>query len=180
MRRAMLASAALLGALLARPAGAESAAAPARTTPALSGPEMKAHAADYLSQMRQGLKAVEGKFNEARSSKDVIKLNCISEKLKNIKGLLRIGEQSEVLLQEALAKKEQQASEHEHMKLAIARQKVDQLKAEVEGCVGMLAFETGPTDVSVIEPGNLPNSDPTIARMPEPFATRFPPASAVR
>ena len=43
-------------------------------------------------------------LEEARSEKDVLKLNCVNEKLTQIKGLLRVVQQSDVSLQEAVAK----------------------------------------------------------------------------
>jgi hypothetical protein len=146
-------------------------------TEGLSDSEKLAKSSDYLMQMRSALKMVLGKLEEARASKDVVKLNCVNEKLTNIKGLLRISEQADISLQEAVAKKEQQAAEHEYTKVAIARQKVEQLKAEAEQCVGMLAFETGPTEVIVEEPQDLPQTDPTRAAPPPPVVSRPPPAS---
>src|SRR5688572_831719 len=52
--------------------------------------------AEALTKMRQSLKEVIGKLEEARNSKDVVKLNCVNEKLTRIKGLLRISEQADV------------------------------------------------------------------------------------
>lgn len=132
---------------------------------------------EFLTQMRAGLKAVLGKLEEARASKDVVKLNCVNEKLTNIKGLLRISEQADISLQEAVAKKESQTAEHEFTKVTIARAKVEQLKAEAEQCVGMLAFETGPTEVIVEVPPDLPQADPTVNPPPPPPVNRPPPAS---
>src|SRR5687767_415237 len=59
---------------------------------------------DALARMRNVLKDVLAKLEEARSSKDVVKLNCVNEKLTQIKGFLRISEQADVALQEAVAK----------------------------------------------------------------------------
>ncbi len=132
---------------------------------------------EFLVQMRQGLKLVLSKLEEARASKDVVKLNCVNEKLTNIKGLLRISEQADIALQEAVAKKEEQASEHEYTKVTIARSKVEQLRAEAEQCVGMLAFETGPTEVIVEVPSDLPQIDPAVTPPPGPVVSRPPPAS---
>jgi TolA-binding protein len=132
---------------------------------------------EYLTQMRQGLRQVLTKLEEARAGKDVVKLNCVNEKLTNIKGLLRISEQADIALQEAVAKQEEQSAEHEFAKVTIARQKVDQLRAEVEQCVGLLAFETGNTIIDVVEPENLPQTDPTQSPPVQPVVTRPPPAS---
>ncbi len=132
---------------------------------------------EFLSQMRTGLKLVLAKLEEARSSKDVVKLNCVNEKLTNIKGLLRISEQADVSLQESVARREEQAADHEFTKVAIARQKIEQLRAEAEQCVGLLAFETGPTEVIVQEPADLPTMDPTTTVPPAPVVIRSTPES---
>jgi len=151
--------------------------APAVKSESIPDPEKLQRSSEYLNQMRQGLKNVLQKLEEARNSKDVVKLNCVNEKLTNIKGLLRISEQADISLQEAVAKKEEQAADHEFTKVTIARQKIDQLKAEAEQCVGMLAFETGPTEVIVEIPADLPQIDPTQTPPPPAVVTRPPPAS---
>lgn len=180
-----------LGACLAAALTAADAAAQAPTAPpAPSAPQEAALKAEgmtdseklskstaFLSQMRAGLKLVLAKLEEARSSKDVVKLNCVNEKLTNIKGLLRISEQADVSLQESVARREEQAADHEFTKVAIARQKIEQLRAEAEQCVGLLAFETGPTEVIVQEPSDLPTLDPTTTVPPPPVVIRNSPES---
>lgn len=143
----------------------------------MANSEKLAKSAEFLSHMRSGLKLVLAKLEEARSSRDVVKLNCVNEKLTNIKGLLRISEQADVSLQESVARREEQAADHEFTKVAIARQKIEQLKAEAEQCVGLLAFETGPTEVIVQEPADLPALDPTSTVPPPPVVIRNSPES---
>jgi len=158
-------------------AQSETTAAAESSKPQLSDKEKLERSAEYLSQMREALKVVLTKLEEARNSKDVMKLNCVNEKLTNIKGLMRISEQADIALQEAVAKQEQQGAEHEFDKLSIARQKVEQLRAEAEQCVGLLAFEPGETEVIVEEPEDLPEIDPTLTPDPLPNVRRPPPAS---
>jgi hypothetical protein len=159
------------------PSSAPAAREAARKAEVIADAEKLSKSNEYLAQMRLGLKLVLTKLEEARASKDVVKLNCVNEKLTNIKGLLRISEQADVSLQEAVAKREEQAAEHEFTKVTIARQKIEQLKAEAEQCVGLLAFETGPTEVFVEEPIDLPALDPTVTVPPPPVVSRPPPAS---
>jgi hypothetical protein len=134
--------------------------------------------AEALVRMRNVLKEVLGKLEEARNTKDVVKLNCVNEKLTQIKGLLRISEQSDVSLQEAVAKKESSSGEHEFTKVMIARQKVDQLRGESEECIGQLAFRTDENlTVEVEVPDDLPNLDPTRPQTPPDVIGRPPPVS---
>ncbi|HEX8435603.1 hypothetical protein [Archangium sp.] len=134
-----------------------------------------------LTTMREVLRDMLGKLEEARRAKDVVRLNCVNEKLTRIKGLLRISEQADVALQEAVARRESTSSEHEYTKLMIAQQKVAQLRAEAEACIGQLAFRTDENlSVEVEEPKNLPGGDPTHPKPVENIIVRPPPASSVR
>ncbi len=129
----------------------------------LSDPEKIRRSAEAVAKMRTALKDVLVKLEEARNSKDVVKLNCVNEKLTQIKGLLRISEQSDIALQESVAKKESATAEHEYTKVSIAVVKVNQLSAEAEECIGQLAFRTdenATTDVE--EPDDLPKGDSTV------------------
>ena len=157
------------GALPAGPA----AAPPAEKASDVPDPEKLRRSVDALGRMRNVLKEVLSKLEEARSTKDVVKLNCVNEKLTQIKGLLRISEQSDVALQEAVAKRESSQGEHEFTKVMIARQKVDQLRAEAEECIGQLAFRTDENlTVEVEEPDDLPAADPTRPATPPDVINR--------
>ncbi|MDP1826699.1 MAG: hypothetical protein Q8L48_25740 [Archangium sp.] len=141
-------------------------------------PEKVKTSAESVGRMRGALKDVLQKLEEARNTKDVVKLNCVNEKLTQIKGLLRISEQSDVQLQEAVARKETATAEHEFTKVTIARSKVEQLRAEAEQCIGQLAFRTDENlSVEVEVPDYLPPGDPS--QMPPPISidSRPPPAS---
>lgn len=140
-------------------------------------PEKVKTSAESVGRMRGALKDVLQKLEEARNTKDVVKLNCVNEKLTQIKGLLRISEQSDVQLQEAVAKKETATAEHEFTKVTIARSKVEQLRAEAEQCIGQLAFRTDEISVEVDIPDYLPPGDPTQMPPPTPIDSRPPPAS---
>jgi hypothetical protein len=159
------------------------AAAQAPTTPPESDaskvpdPEKVRVSAEAVTKMRGSLKDVLGKLEEARNSKDIVKLNCVNEKLTQIKGLLRISEQSDVQLQEAVAKKETGTAEHEYTKVTIARSKVDQLRAEAEECIGQLAFKTDENLSVEVDVPDLVAGDPTQMTPPITIDTRPPPAS---
>lgn len=140
-------------------------------------PEKIRRSGEALARMREILKDVLAKLEEARNTRDVVKLNCVNEKLTQIKGLLRISEQADVAMQEAIAKAESQSAEHEFTKVMIARQKVEQLRTEAEECIGQLAFRTDENLlVEVEEPEGLPE-DPTQPPAIPPMTASPPPAS---
>ena len=133
-----------------------------------------------VSRMRSVLSEVLARLEDARATKDVVKLNCVNEKLTQVKGLLRISEQSDVALQEAVAKKDTTAAEHEYSKVSIARNKVDLLRTEAEQCIGQLAFRTDENlTVEVEVPSGLPTEDPTNPPPPPAPTNRPPPASPI-
>jgi hypothetical protein len=171
-------------------AGAQS--APRPTPPAAAAPAFErasdvpdagklARGDKALTTLREVLRDVLAKLEEARRARDVVKLNCVNEKLTQIKGLLRISEQAHVALQQAVYRKETTSSEHEYTKQMIAQQKVIQLRTEAEQCIGQLAFRTDEhLSVEVEEPKNLPGGDPTKPPPPGEIIIRPPPASPVR
>ena len=161
------------------PAGGTGAAnAPAEEKENPPNPEKIRQSAEALAKMRQALKDVLGKLEEARNSRDVVKLNCVNEKLTQVKGLLRISELADVAMQEAIAKKEDSSALHEYTKVTIASSKVTQLRAEAEQCLGQLAFRTDENlAIDVEEPENLPKGDPTAPDSPIRIDVRPAPAS---
>lgn len=131
----------------------------------------------YIGEMRTTLKDVLKILENARTEKDVVKLNCVNEKLTQVKGLVRVSEQSSISLQEAVAKQEIGDARHEYTKIAIAREKVQQLRAEAEECIGQLAFVIDQDMVVDVEvPEDLPEDDPVVPDVP-PVVVRPPPAS---
>lgn len=132
-----------------------------------------------LGTMREALRQVLERREEAQRTKDLVKLNCVNEKLTQIRGLLRISETADTTLQEAIARKNTTASEHEYTRVMIANQKVAQLRAETEECIGQLAFRTDENlSVEVEEPRDLPGGDPTRPPLPPDIIIRPPAASA--
>ena len=144
----------------------------------MSDSEKLSTASTYLGEMRGVLSMVLGLLKEARAEKDVIKINCVNEKLTNIKGLIRISEQADITLQEAVAKGERDTAAHEFHKMAISHQKIKVLKTEAEQCVGELAFAVGKTTVEVeVDDSKVPEIDPTVKPLPETPVFRPPAAS---
>jgi len=164
--------AAAVAAALALPATAQQ--APARVP---TGPEMLDKADKDVAAMRQALKQVLQRLEESREEKDVVKLNCVNEKLTQIKGLLKVAEQADISLQEAVARRDDSA-QADLAKVGMAKGKVDQLRTEAEACVGQLAYVVDErTQVEVEVPANLPKGDPTDREPPPPVLVRPPPAS---
>src|SRR5258707_1207853 len=94
-----------IAALLIAPAAARAQQGPkVEEQEQISDKEKLSRAGTDLDSMRGWLKEVLKRLEEARKEKDVVKLNCVKEKLTQLKGLVRVAEQSEIALQEDVAK----------------------------------------------------------------------------
>lgn len=127
-------------------------------------------AADNIARMKAALKLVLGRAEQSRNEKDVVKLNCVNEKLTQVKALIKVAEQADLALHESVAAKDV-ASEAEFSKIAIARTKVDGLRRGAEQCIGQLAYMVDEkTTVEVEQPSYLPGRE--IAEMGLGIASR--------
>ncbi len=138
-------------------------------------PFLMKKASDHVSKVKAALKQTLARVEEARNEKDIVKLNCVNEKLAQIKQILNVAEGAEVALQEAVAKSDP-GSDAEYSKIAIARGKADQLRAEAEECIGQLAFVVDEkTSVEVQQPEDLPQPvkfvPPTFGTLEEPTSS---------
>jgi len=162
----LLVAAALGGALLvAAPAVAQNkpaVGAPPQSPLArsvLSDAQKLEKSAESLERMKSVLRSVLGRVEDARNEKDVVKLNCVNEKLTQIKALLKVAEQSDIQLHEALVTKDPSA-ESEFGKIAIARTRIDGLKGDADQCIGQLAYIVDEkTTVEVQQPPGLADRD---------------------
>lgn len=134
-------------------ATAAAAQAPRKAT---SDTEKLEAATQHLARMKTSLKQVLSRVEEARNEKDVVKLNCVNEKLTQIKALLKVAEQADIALHEAVANRDATA-DTEFAKIGIARSKIEGLRGDSEQCIGQLAYIVNEkTTVEVQQPTNLP------------------------
>lgn len=170
----VLAAALLLGTTVSGSAVADEVAGmrPAGVDPAesLTTEQKTRRAAEDVGAIKDVLATVLDRLAEAREEQDIVQINCINSKLQGIKGLLRVSEQGEVGLKEAAARKEEELINHESTKISLARQRVENLLIEVEGCVGEHSSYTGETDVGLTVDSDIIESDPTVEEPVVAFA----------
>ncbi len=169
----------LAGLLAAGPAWGQQIAPPPEPPASKSGlsdPQKLERAARHIDRMKEVVKQALSRLEDARDEKDIVKLNCVNEKLTQVKGLLRVAEQSDVALQEAAAHHDE-STEVEYSRIGIARTKVDQLRAEIEECIGQLAFVVDQKTIVEVEQPKDQGSDPTNWEPPPPPVARPPAAS---
>jgi hypothetical protein len=132
---------------------------PAAKSDAVSDGEKLRRAAEAVQGMRASLRQVTAKGEDARTQKDVAKLNCVNEKLAQMRGLLKVAEQSEAALKEATARKDPAAGS-EYARIGVAKSKTDGLQNDAQQCSGQLAFVVDEkTTVEVQQPAGQPDRE---------------------
>jgi hypothetical protein len=135
----------------------------------------RAHGA--LEKMRGLVGQVAKIVQQAKSEKDLVKLNCAGERLSQVQGLLKVAEQAETELRAQVSRKEEDAQDHALARVSIAGRKIAQLSQDAQQCIGQLAFYNDEkTLLDVDEPKDLPR-DPTNPAPPLALVSRPPPAS---
>lgn len=127
----------------------------------LSGPEQLSQAGVFIEKIKEALTRVSTLAEEARKEKDVIRLNCVNEKLLGIRGMLSISESSMAALKDAVSRDDKEERTHEFSKVQIAHTKVAELKAEAETCAGEVTVYFGDTVLDTVIDPSVPEDDPT-------------------
>ena len=125
----------------------------------LTPKQMRTNSERLIGEMKNMLERVIAVQQVARKQKDVIRLNCVNDRLLQVKKLLNIAESSRNDLIEAIAADNERERYHQFSKVKISHEKVTVLRDEAEACVGEELIFIGPTEVAVDKP-TLPD-DPT-------------------
>ncbi|MBM4282941.1 MAG: hypothetical protein FJ137_20040 [Deltaproteobacteria bacterium] len=107
------------------------------------------------SLMQRGLEEVKA----ARDEKDAVRLTCVNEPVATMKGVLRVGEDANASLLEALSLQNAAEARREFRKLKTSQRRMAALLRDAQSCVGALSSEsTSAIELSVDE--SLVGSDP--------------------
>ena len=104
----------------------------------MAGPKKLENSADSRARMKVKLKGVLDRMEQARIEKDVVRLNCLNEKVTQMKNLVRVADQADLALNEAVMSKSASA-ESEYVKITISRRKVENLSTEADACSASVA-----------------------------------------
>jgi hypothetical protein len=91
---------------------------------------------DRVAEMQKTLKFALKRLRESHDKKDIIQTNCVKDKLASIKGLLRISEEADVSLREAVVTGQPDLINHEYVKILMAVERIRLSRVQVDGCVG--------------------------------------------
>ena len=113
----------------------------------------------------------------AKKQKDIIKVNCVSDKLLQIRGHRSVADGAIANLNDAKAKGDLDGSNHELSRVRILQQKVMTLNTEAENCIGQDLNYVGLTTVKLEIAPNIPSQDITATDFPALDTSRLPAAS---
>ena len=147
--------------------------------PTLTPEEMVNQSREYAKSMADVLKRIQTLQDQAKREKDIIRLNCVTDKVVQVRVNMSIAEQSMASLQEAVTRADEGERTHEFTRLTIVNQKVQVLGAEAENCIGEDLSFVGATKVDIEIDPNIPQYDPTQPGSPFIDITRPPEASPI-
>jgi hypothetical protein len=125
----------------------------------LSPEDMQDKAKELFAGIKGHIRAVEELKAQARKQKDILKVNCINDKLRQLRELLQIADTSMTNLVAAIATHDEPDRYHRFSMITISSEKARGLHDEAEACVGEELVYLGPSDTSVDQP-EIPD-DPT-------------------
>jgi hypothetical protein len=132
---------------------------------------------EYRGNMDKVLVDLQAMSEQARKQKDVIRLNCVMDKIVQVKVNMNIADEAMQKLQESAARQDDGANLHEYTRMTIVNQKVQVLQNEGQTCVGVELNYIGATRVEVETPELPPGvTDPSLEPPPlerPPYASNF-------
>jgi len=134
---------------------------------------MISQARQYQQGMGQVLQRVQALQETARKQKDIIKLNCVADKLVQTKVNVSIADQAMTALQENVARSDEggepmSSPPHNHQPEGAHS------RAEAENCIGEDLSFVGATRVDIDVDPNIPRDDPTQPPAPTTSIERPP------
>lgn len=133
----------------------------------LTPQEMVKQGNEYFKGMNETVKRIGELQAQSKRQKDIIRLNCVTDKLVQAKVNVTIAEQAIAGLQESISRADEGGRTHEFTRLTIINQKVQILGAEAENCIGEDLSFVGATRVDVEIDPNLPQIDVTQPAAPQ-------------
>ncbi len=127
--------------------------------------EMTSRAAAMIADMESIQARLTALQQEARDSRDIIKLNCVNDKLLQLKQLLNISDAARISLGEAVAAHNDGDRYHQYTVITVSSEKASTLRDEAEACIGEELVFNGRASIDVVAPDIA--DDPT---RDDPFA----------
>lgn len=121
----------------------------------------------HLARMDQAGGGVRRMLEDARRQRDVVRTLCLNDKLSQVDVAIRSGRERRSQLQSAVTRNDAELANHEFTILTVLRQRVEQLVAEANQCIGEESAFVGDTRVKA-------TVDPTIPPEEAPYPPTDP------
>jgi hypothetical protein len=146
--------------------------------PSISPEEMLKAGSDYRKTMTGVAHQIDQQLGQARKEQDLIKVNCLSDKLIQANANVNVADRSFQDMQEAIRRDNEGGAFYQYSRIAILNQNVQTLVIEANNCIGADMSFVGAVKLDVITEG-VPGGDPTQPGEEDevPGITRPPPAS---
>ncbi|MGA3124287.1 MAG: hypothetical protein ABSF69_26310 [Polyangiaceae bacterium] len=123
-----------------------------------------------IARIDQAAGVVRRQLDAARQARDVVKSLCLSDKLSQVDVAGRSTKDRQASLQAAVQRGDTELANHEFTIMSVLRQRVEQLTAEANQCLGAEVAFTGQTQIITEINPNLPGTGED--------NTEFPPLGA--
>jgi hypothetical protein len=127
----------------------------------LSPQDMISQARDYRAKAAEGQTRILTLEEQAKKDKDIIRINCLHDKLVQAKVNINIADTAIVSLEDAVRRHDEGASLYEFTRVTIVHQKAQVLENEAQQCVGEDLSFVGATRVDVDVDPNVRTDNPT-------------------
>ncbi len=107
-----------------------------RRTANLSGPDQVREANAIVEEVRRVRRQVSDMLDSARQERDIIKVNCLNDKLTQIDVTLRSAQERQDLLSNAVSLNNDGQRNHEFTLMTIYRGRSSSLEGEARQCIG--------------------------------------------
>jgi hypothetical protein len=124
--------------------------------PQLSPQEELAQAETVLARVDAAAGTVRRQLEAARAARDVVKTLCLNDKLSQVDVANRSARDRQSALQSAVQRNDSELANHEFTIMTVLRQRVEQLTAEANQCIGEELAFVGQTQVTMSQESNLP------------------------
>ena len=127
----------------------------------LTPQEQMGEANKHVTRMEQASASVRKMLMEARNQRDVVRTLCLNDKLSQIDVAVRSARDRKDQLQAAVSRNDVELSNHQFTIMTVLRQRVEQVVAEANQCIGEEGAFVGETKTIVtIDPSIAPDETP--------------------
>ncbi len=121
----------------------------------------------WVSHMSDSAGAVRRQRERARESRDVVKSLCLNDKLSQVDVAVRSAKERRGALENAANRGDEELSRHEFSVLGVLKQRVEQLSAQSNQCVGNEVIVSQVAGVKVQIDPTLPDDSQVSASLPD-------------